>query len=443
MNISPNDPSHAPYSPSGEVMDRMKGVLPGSGLANTTEERYDDLKKKTSSIGDEGTSDLKKSVKDNVKDDVKDNVNDEAKEKHADDKEDEKEETAAAFSGDADINVVSVATGVAVATSGEPDAKKRRSKKKWKKPKDKPNRPLSAYNLFFQKERALMLGEDADKHVDKTKKRVHRKTHGKISFAELARVIGAKWKSLPAEEKSEFEEVAAEEKKRYAKELAAWKEEQKKKEEEARKAARNSKMSSKKSGEGAGVSSAEQQLNLRMQMMQEGMHRGGFPFGADLQQRQMPTIDYLRARQDDRSSSMLSGNPFIGSSEATANALLSQFQGLPQQGSGMDGSTSASDMERLQQLQVARMQMMNSSMLSSPMGGPMGVSMMGGGMGMGGGFPSQMADLELQRLQQMRIMQMQGMNHQRMDASGTDGRDRSTVPNSEQMRRFQNRFNGM
>jgi hypothetical protein len=108
--------------------------------------------------------------------------------------------------------------------------KKKRKRKSWKKPKDKPKRPLSAYNLFFQAERAIMLGDAAavaDKEKKKpNKKRVHRKSHGKIGFAEMARVIGSKWKSAKDEDKKSFEGRAEKERKRYEVELEAWKETQ-------------------------------------------------------------------------------------------------------------------------------------------------------------------------------------------------------------------------
>ena len=97
--------------------------------------------------------------------------------------------------------------------------------KKWKKPKDKPSRPLSAYNLFFRAERSIMLGVDApDEELESLKKRVHCKTHGKIGFAEMARVIGARWKALDPNKRKVFELQAQKEKKRYKVELAFWKE---------------------------------------------------------------------------------------------------------------------------------------------------------------------------------------------------------------------------
>jgi hypothetical protein len=57
------------------------------------------------------------------------------------------------------------------------DEKKTRRKKKWKKPADKPSRPLSAYNLFFAEERARMLGDDAPTPEEEERKRkIHCKT---------------------------------------------------------------------------------------------------------------------------------------------------------------------------------------------------------------------------------------------------------------------------
>jgi hypothetical protein len=110
------------------------------------------------------------------------------------------------------------------------DQKKRRKKrkKKWTKPEGKPKRPLSAYNIFFAQERILMLGKDMPTaEQEALKKKVHCKTHGKISFAVMARTIGAKWKALGANDKKIYEDRAREEKARYLTELTAWKEAQK------------------------------------------------------------------------------------------------------------------------------------------------------------------------------------------------------------------------
>ena len=46
------------------------------------------------------------------------------------------------------------------------------------------------------------------------KRRPHRKTHGKISFQKLARMVGERWKALPDDRRKYYQELAQEDMKR-------------------------------------------------------------------------------------------------------------------------------------------------------------------------------------------------------------------------------------
>ena len=126
-------------------------------------------------------------------------------------------------------------------------------KSKTEYPDDAPRRPLSAYNFFFSSEREKILAElhksaggggeggeegtkeimspshqDPDlpdaaaqrvlmrqKYPEKKKRRPHRKTHGKIGFRDLAKTIGAAWRSLPSQRVSHYRKLAEMDRQRY------------------------------------------------------------------------------------------------------------------------------------------------------------------------------------------------------------------------------------
>mmetsp|Transcript_6990 Transcript_6990/g.14330 ORF Transcript_6990/g.14330 Transcript_6990/m.14330 type:complete len:191 (-) Transcript_6990:182-754(-) len=75
---------------------------------------------------------------------------------------------------------------------------------------EKPKRPLTAYNMFFQHERQVLL---ASLPVSIKSKR----GHGKITFADLAKVIGKRWKEADFKTRMLYCERANEEKLRYHK----------------------------------------------------------------------------------------------------------------------------------------------------------------------------------------------------------------------------------
>ena len=75
---------------------------------------------------------------------------------------------------------------------------------------EKPKRPLSAYNLFFQSERRILLAE-----LPPRAGRQPRKSHGKIGFKEMATIIGKRWRELDDVTRAPFLLLAKQEKNRH------------------------------------------------------------------------------------------------------------------------------------------------------------------------------------------------------------------------------------
>jgi len=104
-----------------------------------------------------------------------------------------------------------------------------------KKPKDKPKRPLSAYNFFFKEEREKILkvvqAEDPEKvdndpesgdYIDEETLKRLRKEGGKVSFEEMGKLIGQRWKQIDPDRLAKYSEMASEDTERYKKEMQTY-----------------------------------------------------------------------------------------------------------------------------------------------------------------------------------------------------------------------------
>lgn len=112
-----------------------------------------------------------------------------------------------------------------------------------KKPKDKPKRPLSAYNYFFREEREkitrFLLNKDdtygVETGLDPAQTRELMTENGKVKFEEVGKLIGKRWKSLAEDSAGEekvkrYSSLAATDAERYKKELREYNENKSKQE---------------------------------------------------------------------------------------------------------------------------------------------------------------------------------------------------------------------
>lgn len=96
----------------------------------------------------------------------------------------------------------SISTSVSSGPKGDTIVSRRK-----KKLKGMPKRPLSAYNLYFQAERAIILA------------RQEREGGPRIGFEGLGKIIGKRWKDLSNAEKKMYEGLAEKDSERYRKEM--------------------------------------------------------------------------------------------------------------------------------------------------------------------------------------------------------------------------------
>lgn len=104
-----------------------------------------------------------------------------------------------------------------------------------KKPKDKPKRPLSAYNYFFKEEREkilkiltaddpLKVEQDPSSQDFLSEAQIGslRKEGNKVSFEQMGKIIGARWKNIDPDRLAKFSELASEDTERYKKEMQSY-----------------------------------------------------------------------------------------------------------------------------------------------------------------------------------------------------------------------------
>ena len=96
-----------------------------------------------------------------------------------------------------------------------------------RKDKDKPKRPLSAYNCFFKEERSkivavvengVVLKENDPELTDEELSKL-RKENGKVSFEEMGKIIGRRWREIDEDRKHYFNKLAVEDAERYKVEM--------------------------------------------------------------------------------------------------------------------------------------------------------------------------------------------------------------------------------
>jgi len=97
-------------------------------------------------------------------------------------------------------------------------------KMKWTNILKEPEPPMSAYNLFFQEERARLLGVKCDLTLRRSKKKSKQQVipHGVISFQDLSKHVGKTWRALSKAERKKYTDIYEATKKQYKEETEAY-----------------------------------------------------------------------------------------------------------------------------------------------------------------------------------------------------------------------------
>ena len=115
--------------------------------------------------------------------------------------------------------------------SGAPTVSRRR-----KKPKGFPKRPLSGYNIFFKEERVKVLEEFNSHrlavHADDFQGIEAKIDRSSVSFQDLGKIIGKRWKTLSDDDRRRFESLADQDNLRYRSEMDDYNDAKRKRNEE-------------------------------------------------------------------------------------------------------------------------------------------------------------------------------------------------------------------
>jgi HMG (high mobility group) box len=139
---------------------------------------------------------------------------------------------AAAFAIVSDDKVKPDCMSSASSGAGAPTVSRRR-----KKPKGFPKRPLSGYNLFFKEERVKVLHEfskdDVETVNDEEIKAIRADAdRAKVSFQDLGKIIGKRWKALSEKDRRKYDDLAEHDSCRYRNEMDEYNDAKRRKHEE-------------------------------------------------------------------------------------------------------------------------------------------------------------------------------------------------------------------